>query len=121
MATTFALGILGLSVVLGSLYQPLESNPVFSTQKPAEWPVSSRNLLLVTAHPDDESLFFAPTILALANKPAVNLFHLCLTNGNAEGLGSIRKTELERSLDVLGLPKTKRWLVEHGYASSLIL
>ncbi|KAF4618513.1 hypothetical protein D9613_010010 [Agrocybe pediades] len=114
MATTLALTALGLSVVLGSLFQPLQSNAVFATQRPAEWPVISQNLLLVTAHPDDESLFFAPTILALQNTPAVNLFHVCLSNGNAEGLGATRKIELERSLDVLGIARTKRWLVEHA-------
>ncbi len=30
-----------------------------------------RNVLLVTAHPDDESMFFAPLILSLTNKYAL--------------------------------------------------
>jgi len=54
--------------LLGALYQPLESNGLFATQKLGEYDVVSKNLLLVTAHLDDESLFFAPTILSLVAK-----------------------------------------------------
>ncbi|KAL5216269.1 hypothetical protein ABZP36_007670 [Zizania latifolia] len=53
----------------------------------------SRNVLLVLAHPDDESMFFTPTILFLKSK-GHNIHILCMSQGNADGLGNIRKEEL---------------------------
>jgi len=115
MLPTSAIVILVLSVVLGALYKPLDSNSSFATQKPREWDVTSKNILLVTAHPDDETMFFAPTILALQRKADMHLYHLCLSNGDAEGLGERRWKELQSSLDILGIPPTRRWLVNHPY------
>jgi N-acetylglucosaminylphosphatidylinositol deacetylase len=67
---------------------------------------------LLTAHPDDECMFFAPTVLALRTA-SVEVFSLCLSVGNADGLGFERRSELEDSLDVLGVPKDKRWVIDH--------
>jgi hypothetical protein len=39
------------------------------------------NVLLVTAHPDDECMFFAPTLLQLARQPEVVVHLLCVTKG----------------------------------------
>ncbi len=39
-----------------------------------------KRLLLVIAHPDDESMFFAPTLLAL-RRQGVEVFVACLSNG----------------------------------------
>lgn len=38
-------------------------------------------ILLITAHPDDECMFFAPTILSLGNSVRAELFLLCLSEG----------------------------------------
>lgn len=38
--------------------------------------------LLITAHPDDECMFFAPTILALNNTKS-EVFLLCLSEGTS--------------------------------------
>ncbi|XP_020079980.1 probable N-acetylglucosaminyl-phosphatidylinositol de-N-acetylase isoform X1 [Ananas comosus] len=59
-----------------------------------------RNVLLVVAHPDDESMFFAPTILFLVSK-GHNLHILCMSLGNADGMGNIRKEEFYRACAVL--------------------
>ena len=99
--------ILLLSIVLAFL---LYSKELFST---TELAVKSKNILLVTAHPDDEVMFFAPTILSLSRKTSVSLFHLCLSSGNADGLGVIREAELANSLDVLGIDRDKRWMFDH--------
>lgn len=99
--------ILLLSIALASLFN---SNELFNT---TELAIKSQNILLVTAHPDDEAMFFAPTILSLTRKTSVNLFHLCLSSGNADGLGETRKVELRNSLDVLGIHREKRWTVDH--------
>ena len=96
-----------LSIILAFLFN---SDELFST---TELAVKSQNILLVTAHPDDEAMFFAPTILSLSRKPSLGLYHLCLSSGNADGLGVIRKTELSNSLDVLGIHPDKRWIFDH--------
>ena len=52
-----------------------------------------KRALLVTAHPDDESMFFMPTILELrARGWRVGL--LCLSNGDYDGMGRRREKEL---------------------------
>ena len=99
--------ILLLSIVLAFLSN---SNELFST---TELAAKSQNILLVTAHPDDEAMFFAPTILSLSRKPSLGLFFLCLSYGNADGLGVIRKPELSNSLDILGIHPDKRWIFDH--------
>ncbi|KAF7313816.1 hypothetical protein HMN09_00539000 [Mycena chlorophos] len=76
------------------------------------------NVLLLTAHPDDECMFFAPTILALtrlqrAEERSSRVYSMCLSAGNADGLGQVRKSELESSLDMLGIDADKRLLVDH--------
>ena len=38
-------------------------------------------VLLITAHPDDECMFFAPTVLSLGKSVRAELFLLCLSEG----------------------------------------
>lgn len=53
-------------------------------------------VLLITAHPDDETMFFFPTIKAL-NQNDCQIHLLCLSDGGCiEGLGKIREIELEK-------------------------
>lgn len=52
------------------------------------------------AHPDDEAMFFVPSIKRLRTHN--NLYCLCLSNGNFAGLGKIREKELEASCKYLG-------------------
>jgi N-acetylglucosaminylphosphatidylinositol deacetylase len=57
-----------------------------------------RKMLLVVAHPDDESMFFVPTCSSFGPNKRI----LCLSNGNYEGLGKIRETELHVAATSLG-------------------
>jgi N-acetylglucosaminylphosphatidylinositol deacetylase len=77
-------------------------------------PIRGRNILLVIAHPDDEVMFFGPTLVGITNSSAANNVRvLCLSNGisledgltigNAEGLGGIREQELTESLRYFGI------------------
>ncbi|KAF8249606.1 LmbE-like protein, partial [Wilcoxina mikolae CBS 423.85] len=59
------------------------------------------NITLLIAHPDDEAMFFSPTILSLSPKNHIRI--LCLSSGNADNLGAIRKHELVASGRVLGV------------------
>lgn len=58
-----------------------------------------RNVCLLIAHPDDEAMFFGPTIRQLSSTN--RLFILCMTNGNHYGLGELRKKELLQSCKCL--------------------
>ncbi len=53
------------------------------------------DILIVFAHPDDETMFFLPLIL-LAQKRNVRFHLLCLTTGDYDGLGRIRSKEFMR-------------------------
>lgn len=57
--------------------------------------IRGKRICLLIAHPDDEAMFFAPTVLALTRPELGNhLKILCLSSGNADGLGSVRAKEL---------------------------
>ncbi|KAM8834803.1 N-acetylglucosaminyl-phosphatidylinositol de-N-acetylase isoform 1-T1 [Synchiropus picturatus] len=59
--------------------------------------------LIITAHPDDECMFFAPTIIRLRQfHDSVHL--LCLSEGNFYDQGAQRRQELYNSCTVLGIP-----------------
>lgn len=59
--------------------------------------------LLVIAHPDDECMFFIPTILNLTSTTQAAFHILCLSNGNYHGLGKQREKELYNAVRTLGL------------------
>ncbi len=92
--------------------------------------------LVLTAHPDDEAMFFAPTILSLTGQAtaaaskgadaldqrptstratsnsndrqrAPTVFALSLSHGNATGLGAVRRLELYSSYAKLGVPSMR--------------
>ncbi|KAF7551216.1 hypothetical protein G7Z17_g5171 [Cylindrodendrum hubeiense] len=88
-----------LAVVFPSLY--ILTASVASTRLPA---LKNKRICLLIAHPDDEAMFFAPTILALTRPDTGNHVKiLCLSTGNADGLGETRKKELVKSGLTLGL------------------
>ena len=65
--------------------------------------LDNKNVLIVIAHPDDEAMFFGPT---LNNLLAEKLFVLCLSNGNYDKLGDIRSKELHDSCFIFGIPQS---------------
>ncbi|KAF8849934.1 LmbE-like protein [Acephala macrosclerotiorum] len=66
----------------------------------------NKRICLLIAHPDDEAMFFAPTVLALTEPSLGNHVKiLCLSSGDADGLGETRKKELVKSGMALGLRK----------------
>lgn len=90
-----------LVILVPSLY--LYTVAVVSTRFPT---LRNKRICLLIAHPDDEAMFFAPTVLALTRPETGNHVKiLCLSSGNAEGLGDTRKRELVKSGLVLGLRK----------------
>jgi N-acetylglucosaminylphosphatidylinositol deacetylase len=123
--------ILALVPVLVSLLlQPLHLGLVFPLDFNTTHNTPPR-ILLLTAHPDDETFFFGPTLTSLipsfatpASESSGNnapdtvtltfpqIYSLCLSVGNADGLGDIRRRELGDSLDVLGVAEERRWILD---------
>ncbi|GAA5876710.1 hypothetical protein JCM8547_002025 [Rhodosporidiobolus lusitaniae] len=69
---------------------------------------SSKSVLWVIAHPDDESFFFAPSIIGLrAASPSIHASILCLSVGNHDGLGEVRRAELLKSCSQLNIPSER--------------
>ncbi len=81
----------------------------------------SCNTMFVTAHPDDECMFFGPAITSLTQRlrsdPSVesagNVYLLCLSEGNAYGKGEKRREELKKSCEILGL-EDKNVILHNG-------
>ena len=64
-------------------------------------PLMGETIILVIAHPDDECMFFYPTIAR-----AKRLQIICLSNGGYDGLGEQREKELQRAARRLGASAT---------------
>ncbi|XP_054996163.1 N-acetylglucosaminyl-phosphatidylinositol de-N-acetylase isoform X1 [Sorex araneus] len=71
-----------------------------------------RRALLVIAHPDDEAMFFAPTVLGLG-RGGHRLSLLCFSTGNYYNQGKIRKKELMQSCEVLGIPPSGVMIIDN--------
>ncbi|XP_040604767.1 N-acetylglucosaminyl-phosphatidylinositol de-N-acetylase isoform X1 [Mesocricetus auratus] len=76
-------------------------------------PGAGSRALLVIAHPDDEAMFFAPTVLGLARLEQ-RVFLLCFSAGNYYNQGEIRKKELLQSCDVLGIPPSHVTIIDNS-------
>ncbi|KAL4111690.1 hypothetical protein PRIC1_003368 [Phytophthora ramorum] len=71
-------------------------------------PAQFKRALIVTAHPDDESMFFLPLVHSLQQQPegSKDLWQthlLCLSRGNFDGLGDVREKELTACATYIGL------------------
>jgi cell division protein FtsL len=62
-----------------------------------------RNIGIVIAHPDDEAMFMTPTIISLTNQDDIKVHLICLSTGNADGIGKQRVKELAKSCKVLSI------------------
>lgn len=63
--------------------------------------MKNTELVLVFAHPDDETMFFLPLLLLL-QASGVKFRFLCLSTGNYDGIGVIRVKELKAVAKSLG-------------------
>ena len=68
-----------------------------------ETTIKNKKILYLIAHPDDEIMFFYPSINNLIKNN--NLHLICLSNGNYEKLGEERKEELHKVCKSLGIQR----------------
>ncbi|XP_014445087.1 N-acetylglucosaminyl-phosphatidylinositol de-N-acetylase isoform X1 [Tupaia chinensis] len=101
---------LAVAVLAGSVLWIWGSSEGLKSREREGLGTGSRTLLVI-AHPDDEAMFFAPTVLGLARlRHRVSL--LCFSAGNYYNQGEIRKKELLQSCDVLGIPPSNVTIID---------
>lgn len=72
--------------------------------------------LLVVAHPDDETLFFAGALFNLRDRP----WHvICVTNGNADGQGVTRAKQFQQACRKLNVERAEQLEFEDIYEKRL--
>lgn len=76
---------------------------VADVKAPFSRPIPCSRFLIVTAHPDDETMFFGPFIASEVEQNS-ELHLLCLSRGNYCGDGETRTQELMAAVDRLGVP-----------------
>lgn len=79
---------------------------------PSNDAVKGKNVLLLIAHPDDETMFFSPT-LQLTEQFAAGTYVLCLSTGDAEGQGAVRSRELAGACRLHGIPAARAFVLNH--------
>lgn len=110
LSTTLTHGVTGvlLLLLIGVLldrFRLVESRWMKSSSASSPKPT---RVGLVIAHPDDESMFFLPTITYLRSLDRSIAIHLlCLSSGDADGLGRVRVKELESVARLLQLASCK--------------
>ncbi|KAG1664571.1 N-acetylglucosaminyl-phosphatidylinositol de-N-acetylase [Nymphon striatum] len=73
----------------------------------------ARRVLILSAHPDDECMFFGPSIRSfILGGCEVHL--LCLSSGDYDRLGHLRKQELYKSCEIIGIRKCNVTLIQHS-------
>ncbi|KAI6863760.1 chitin synthase export chaperone [Hortaea werneckii] len=74
--------------------------------------LQGKRIVFLIAHPDDEAMFFAP-VLQWLSKPELGnqVLILCLSSGDADGLGHLRKDELAKSAVLLGVRTSEHVVV----------
>ncbi|XP_066255707.1 N-acetylglucosaminyl-phosphatidylinositol de-N-acetylase [Euwallacea similis] len=63
----------------------------------------AKRILFITAHPDDEVMFFGPTIFHYTQKPNCIVFLMCMSSGKNYGMDKVRTNELYESCKILGI------------------
>ncbi|KAF9352035.1 N-acetylglucosaminyl-phosphatidylinositol de-N-acetylase [Mortierella sp. AD094] len=76
-------------------------------------PIVKTSIVLVIAHPDDEVMFFGPTLAELTRPEHGNTVRvLCMSSGNNDGLGETRKKELVASCATFGIRESQVTILE---------
>ncbi|KAH3687393.1 hypothetical protein WICPIJ_001624 [Wickerhamomyces pijperi] len=112
------------STLLPHLLNPTSHLNGASTMTQIPSTLTNRTIQFLTAHPDDEVMFFTPIITELLKAEHNNVLKLtCFSQGNGAGLGSIRHDELYTSLRILGFQQENIKLIndERKFKDSMSL
>ncbi|RXG61250.1 N-acetylglucosaminyl-phosphatidylinositol de-N-acetylase [Armadillidium vulgare] len=95
--------VLGLSLSFLALSCSKTSPDFLQSSKFCDFKKRKRRVLIIIAHPDDECMFFGPTILHFTQREKALVYILCLSSGNFYNKGCDRMTELWNSCETLGV------------------
>lgn len=87
-------------------YDQWEVNSHLSITSPSPVAIKNSTVYFLIGHPDDEVMFFSPSIIELSKERHKNKVRLlCLSSGDAESevMGAIRRDELYKSARILGI------------------
>lgn len=73
--------------------------------------IKGKRGLLIIAHPDDEVMFFTPLLLSGSRFASFSI--LCLSCGNADGIGEIRRKELIKSAQAFDIEESDVYIIDH--------
>lgn len=76
---------------------PLLLSSILMMPAPTPNPFPVGNTLIVTAHPDDEVMFFSTAVQALTREKHGEVWALCLSNGSSPLRFGCRLVELSRA------------------------
>lgn len=113
---------LGLSdsQVANSIFQS-DAYPYNSLTTPAPLPISNSTVYFIIGHPDDEVMFFSPSIVELTKAKHNNLVKIvCFSKGDAvdPSFGNIRAQELRNSARIIGIARDDVIILE-GYKDGM--
>ncbi|KAF8317166.1 N-acetylglucosaminylphosphatidylinositoldeacety la se [Clavulina sp. PMI_390] len=111
------MAIASVLAIAAALFAFLFSTPVQQSahSKPTTSGTSfecPKHSLFLTAHPDDECMFFGPTIISLVSS-GCQVSALCLSKGDSDGIGELRAQELYASYSRLGVNASHVTLIDH--------
>lgn len=95
-----------LIFIIGSIFPTLIWSFSLGLNPQDQFPTSLQNstVYLLTAHPDDEAMFFGPILHRLKQfNNSVSV--ICFSTGDNEGIGHVRKNELKSSVSFFGTPE----------------
>lgn len=101
MDNTVLYGICGVLIILAYIWSRESNSPL----------VIEKVVLLITAHPDDECMFFGPSVTAMV-QAGVTVHILCLSTGNYYGIGDKRRDEFYRSCKRMGVDRSNCHVVD---------
>ncbi|ODV77468.1 LmbE-like protein [Suhomyces tanzawaensis NRRL Y-17324] len=84
--------------------------PYNSITSPTPLPIQNSSVYFVIGHPDDEVMFFSPSLIEITKEKNGNEVHLvCFSNGDSlhESMGRIRGKELVNSARILGVDESR--------------
>lgn len=81
LSYSFAIFIILNALLYVLIHRYRNGSSKFRFLRPSKLPDNVSRVLLVTAHPDDECMFFGPTIIALKKRSNCRIFLLCLSSG----------------------------------------
>lgn len=99
-----------IALIISRYYSILQPFSIWHSEKSGKDCEIKKKMILLIAHPDDESMFFIPSLLSFIEYYNIDI--LCLSNGNYDDLGKLRELELQKVANFLKINNLK--IINHA-------